>query len=330
MQTPFLLYKNENNQVKVDVLLKDETIWLSQKQMAELFSVQVPAIAKHIANILEDEELSKSTISKMEIVQKEGNREVKRNIDFYNLDMVIAVGYRVNSKQATHFRIWATNVLREYIIKGFALNDDRFKSGSSMTYFDELQARIRDIRISERFFYQKIKDIYTTSIDYDAKDEKTIAFFKTVQNKLLWAISSATAAELVHSRVDITLPLLGMQSLGKEEQNISKKDVSIAKNYLNEKEIKLLGLLVEQYLAFAETMAEQKTPMYMKDWIERLDAIISLNGRELLTHAGQISHDMAVAKADLVYMEYKEEQKEKNYRDNLLELENDMKSLKNK
>jgi len=328
MQTSFLLYKTDNNDIKVDVLIQDETLWLNQKQMAELFSVQVPAIAKHIANILEDEELSKATISKMEIVQKEGNREVKRNIDCYNLDMVIAVGYRVNSKQATHFRIWATNVLREYIIKGFALNDDRFKSGNTMTYFDELQARIRDIRISERFFYQKIKDIYTTSIDYDAKDEKTITFFKTVQNKLLWAISSQTAAELVHSRVDITLPLLGMQSIDKKQaQNISKKDVSIAKNYLNEKEIKLLGLLVEQYLAFAETMAEQKTPMYMKDWIQRLDAIISLNGRELLNHAGKISHDMAVTKADLVYVEYKEEQKEKNYMQNLLELENDMKGL---
>jgi len=328
MQTPFLIYKVENNDIKVDVRIQDETLWLNHKQMAELFSVQVPAIAKHIANILDDEELTTSTVSKMEIVQKEGSREVKRNIDFYNLDMVIAVGYRVNSKQATHFRIWATNVLREYIIKGFALNDDRFKSGSSMTYFDELQARIRDIRISERFFYQKIKDIYTTSIDYDAKDEKTITFFKTVQNKLLWAISSQTAAELVHSRVDVTLPLLGMQSIDKKQvQNISKKDVSIAKNYLNEKEIKLLGLLVEQYLAFAETMAEQKTPMYMNDWVERLDAIISLNGRELLTHAGQISHDMAVTKADLAYVEYKEEQKEKNHIQNLLELENDIKGL---
>jgi len=329
MQTPILIYKTEDNDIKVDVLLENETLWLNQKQMAELFAVQVPAIAKHIANILEEEELSKATISKMEIVQKEGNREVKRNIDFYNLDMVIAVGYRVNSKQATHFRIWATKVLREYIVKGFALNDDRFKSGKSLTYFDELQTRIRDIRVSERFFYQKIKDIYTTSIDYDATDEKTMKFFKTVQNKLLWAISSQTAAELVHNRVDVSLPLLGMQSFDKKSiHNIRKKDVSIAKNYLNEKEIKILGLLVEQYLAFAETMAEQKTPMYMKDWIERLDAIISLNGRELLNHAGQISHDMAVAKADIAYVEYKDKQTEKNYLQNLLELENDMKGLK--
>ena len=329
MHASFLIYKTKNSDIKVDVLLKDETLWLNQKQIAELFGAERSVITKHIRNILEDEELESSTCAKIAQVRQEGSREVKRNIDFYNLDMVIAVGYRVNSKQATHFRIWATNVLREYIVKGFALNDDRFKSGNSMTYFDELQARIRDIRISERFFYQKIKDIYTTSIDYDAKDEKTIAFFKTVQNKLLWAISSQTAAELVHSRVDVTLPLLGMQSLGKEEgQKISKKDVSIAKNYLNEKEIKLLGLLVEQYLAFAETMAEQKTPMYMKDWIQRLDAIISLNGRELLTHAGQISHDMAMEKSALVYEAYKEIQTEKNRADNLLELEKDIKNLK--
>ncbi len=330
-ETSFLLYKNANDEIKVDVLLNDETIWLNQKQMAELFSVQVPAIAKHINNILDDGELSKSTISKMETVQNEGNREVKRNIDFYNLDMIIAIGYRVNSKQATHFRIWATNVLKEYIIKGFALNDDRFKSGNSMTYFDELQSRIRDIRISERFFYQKIKDIYTTSIDYDPKDEKTIAFFKIVQNKLLWAISSQTAAELIHNRVDVSLPLLGMQSFDKKSvQDIRKKDLSIAKNYLNEKEIKLLGLLVEQYLAFAETMAEQQTPMYMSDWIQRLDAIISLNGRELLNNAGQISHNMAMAKSSLVYEVYKEARIEKSRAINLLELEKDMKSLKGK
>ena len=330
MQTPFLLYKNENNQVKVDVLLKNETIWLSQKQMSGLFGVDSDTISYHLKNIYSTDELSEfSTTEKIAVVQKEGSRNVKRKVNYYNLDAIIAVGYRVNSKQATHFRIWATHVLREYIVKGFALNDDRFKNGSSMTYFDELQARIRAIRISERFFYQKIKDIYTTSIDYDPKDEKTIAFFKTVQNKLLWAISSQTAVELVHSRVDITLPLLGMQSLDKTQgQTIRKKDVSIAKNYLNEQEIKLLELLVEQYLAFAETMAEQKTPMYMKDWIQRLDAIISLNGRELLTHAGKISHNMAMEKSALVYEAYTKIQTEKNRVANLLELEKDIKNLK--
>ena len=329
METPFLLYKTANNDIKVDVLMQDETLWLNQKQIGELFSVQRPAITKHIKNIYESGELEEDLVSSiMEHTAKDG-KIYKTN--FYNLDMIIAVGYRVNSKQATHFRIWATNVLKEYIIKGFALNDDRFKSGNSMTYFDELQSRIRDIRISERFFYQKIKDIYTTSIDYDPKDEKTIAFFKIVQNKLLWAISSQTAAELIHNRVDVSLPLLGMQSFDKESaQDIRKKDVSIAKNYLNEKEIKLLGLLVEQYLAFAETMAEQQTPMYMNDWIQRLDAIISLNGRELLNNAGQISHDMAMAKSALVYEAYKEAQIEEHRVTNLLELEKDIKSLKSK
>lgn len=327
--TPFLLYKTSNNEIKVDVLIQNETLWLNQKQMSELFGVDSDTVSYHLKNIYNTDELSESsTTEKIAVVQKEGSREVKRKVNFYNLDAIIAVGYRVNSKQATHFRIWATNILKEYIIKGFALNDDRFKSGNTMTYFDELQSRLREIRISERFFYQKIKDIYTTSIDYESKDENTITFFKTVQNKLLWAISSKTAAELVHSRVDMALPLLGMQSFDKEKKSITKKDVSIAKNYLNEDEIKLLGLLVEQYLAFAETMAEQQTPMYMSDWIQRLDAIISLNGRELLSNAGQISHDMAMAKSSLVYEAYKEVQLAEHRVTNLLELEKDIKSLK--
>ena len=325
--TQFLLYKTSNNEIKVDVRIENETLWLSQRQIGELFSVQRPAITKHIKNIYESAELEENSVSSIMEHTAKDNKIYKTK--FYNLDMIIAVGYRVNSKQATHFRIWATNVLKEYIIKGFALNDDRFNTGNSMTYFDELQSRIRDIRISERFFYQKIKDIYTTSIDYDPKDEKTIAFFKIVQNKLLWAISSQTAAELIHNRIDVSLPLLGMQSFDKKSlQDIRKKDVSIAKNYLNEKEIKLLGLLVEQYLAFAETMAEQQTPMYMSDWIQRLDAIISLNGRELLNNAGKISHDMVMAKSALVYDAYKEAQVEEHRVINLLELEKDIKSLK--
>ena len=191
-----------------------------------------------------------------------------------------------------------------------------------------MQQRLREIRISERFFYQKIKDIYTTSIDYEPKAEKTIEFFKIVQNKLLWAISTQTAAELVHSRVDISLPLLGMNSFDKERRNITKKDVSIAKNYLHEDEIKLLGLLVEQYLAFAETMAIQQKPMYMHDWIQRLDAIISINGRELLTHAGKITHKLAVEKSELEYEIYKSEQKKLKKLESFTELENDIKKLK--
>ena len=248
--------------------------------------------------------------------------------NYYNLDVIISVGYRVKSPQGTQFRIWATQRLKEYIIKGFALNDERFKSGTSMNYFNELQERIRDIRLSERFFYQKIKDIYTTSIDYNPKDEKTVAFFKVVQNKLLWAISQQTAAELVYRRVDASLPLLGMQAFDKSNTvSIKKSDVSVAKNYLNEDELKLLGLLVEQYLAFAETMALQQTPMYMNDWSKRLDAILQLNGRDLLNHAGKIGHALALEKSEAELEQYRISQKALEKAQSLNELEADIKKL---
>lgn len=262
-------------------------------------------------------------------MKKFGNSEFQQKApQYYNLDVIISVGYRVKSQQGTQFRIWATQRLKEYIIKGFVLNDERFKSGNSMNYFDELQQRIREIRLSERLFYQKIKDIYTTSIDYNANDEKTIEFFKIIQNKLLWAVSQNTAAELVYRRVDASLPLMGMQSFDKAVTQVKKSDVSIAKNYLNEDEIKLLGLLVEQYLAFAETMAQQQTPMYMLDWIKRLDLILQLNGRELLTHAGKISHQIAVDKSTAEYKTFKQQLQEHEYQRSLAELENDLKSLK--
>ncbi|MEA3491001.1 MAG: RhuM family protein, partial [Campylobacterota bacterium] len=270
-------------------------------------------------------------VRKFRTTTKHGAIEGKtqsKEVNFYNLDMIIAIGFRVRSSTGTKFRIWAKDRLKEYITKGFVLNDDRFKDGNSMSYFDELQQRLRDIRISEKFFYQKIKDIYMTSIDYDAKDEKTVVFFKLVQNKLLWAISSQTAAELVHSRVDISKPLLGMSSFDKDGKNITKKDVSIAKNYLNEEEIKLLGLLVEQYLAFAETMAMQQTPMYMKDWASRLDMVISMNGKDLLNHAGKISHENAKEKSEQEYLRYKENQKQLQQKQSLKELEEDIKRLK--
>ena len=324
-----LIYQNESGNIKVDVRFEDGSIWLSQAQICELFGKAKSTISEHIKAIFEEEELNPiSTVRNYRTVQKEGNREVERDIEYYNLDMIIAIGFRVRSSTGTKFRIWANDKLKEYITKGFVLNDDRFKNGNSMGYFDELQKRLRDIRISEKFFYQKIKDIYMTSIDYDPKDEKTIEFFKIVQNKLLWAVSSQTAAELVHNRVDMSKPLLGMSSYDKESKNLTKKDVSIAKNYLNEEEIKLLGLLVEQYLAFAETMAMQQTPMYMKDWIARLDAVISLNGRELLTHAGKISHEMAIAKSGLEYKKFKDEQKKIEKIQSLKELEADIKRLK--
>jgi hypothetical protein len=324
-----LIYENQNGNIKVDVRFEDESIWLSQAQICELYGKAKSTISEHIKAVLEDEELDKnSTVRNFRTVQLEGKREISRDIEYYNLEMIIAIGFKVRSSTGTKFRIWANQKLKEYITKGFVLDDDRFKIGTQMSYFDELQKRLRDIRISERFFYQKIKDIYMTSIDYNSKDEKTIEFFKIIQNKLLWAISSQTAAELVHNRVDINKPLLGMLSFDKENQNITKKDVSIAKNYLNEDEIKLLGLLVEQYLAFAETMASQQTPMYMKDWIQRLDMILSINGRELLIHAGKISHILAKDKSELEYEKYKENQKVLEKSISLKELEEDIKKLK--
>ena len=325
-----LIYQNSEGNIKIDVRLEEESVWLTQAQLCELFQKSKATISEHIKNVFEEGELDASaTVRNFRTVQTEGKREVERAIDYYNLDVIISVGYRVKSPQGTQFRIWATQRLKEYIIKGFTLNDDRFKSGSSMNYFNELQERIREIRLSERFFYQKIKDIYTTSIDYDAKDERTIEFFKVVQNKLLWAISQQTAAELVYRRVDASLPLMGMQSLDKKNTlAIKKTDISIAKNYLKEDEIKLLGLLVEQYLAFAETMAQQHTPMYMKDWIQRLDVILQLNGRELLTHAGKISHDRALKKSKEEYEKYKIAQQAIEKEQSLKEIEEDIKKLR--
>ncbi|MCI1267294.1 MAG: virulence RhuM family protein [Saprospiraceae bacterium] len=320
-----IIYQNSEGNIKIDVRLEEETVWLTQDQMSILFGKAKSTINEHIKNIYKEKELKESgTLKKFGISEFQ-----QKAFNYYNLDVIISVGYRVKSTQGTQFRIWATQRLKEYIIKGFALNDERFKTGSSMNYFNELQTRIREIRLSERFFYQKIKDIYTTSIDYNAKDEKTIEFFKIVQNKLLWAISKNTAAELIYRRVDATLPLLGMQSFDKKQLTaIQKIDVSIAKNYLNEDEIQLLGLLVEQYLAFAETMAQQQTPMYMKDWIERLDRILQLNGRELLTHAGKISHQMAVDKSTEEYQKFKEGERNQQIEQSLKEIENDIKKMK--
>ncbi|MNE33229.1 hypothetical protein D3C80_1268850 [compost metagenome] len=320
-----LIYQNQEGNIKIDVRLEEETVWLSQEQMGLLFGKAKSTINEHIINIYAEKELEEQTS-----IRKIGISDFStKPTNFYNLDVVISVGYRVKSQQGTQFRIWATQRLKEYIVKGFALNDDRFKTGNSMNYFTELQERIREIRLSERFFYQKIKDIYTTSIDYNPKDEKTVEFFKIVQNKLLWAISQNTAAELVYRRVDASLPLLGMQSLDKMDvAKIKKTDVSVAKNYLDENEIKLLGLLVEQYLAFAETMAQQQMPMYMKDWTERLDSILQLNGRELLTHAGKISHDMAIKKSNAEFEKYRVTQTEIEKEQSLKEIEADIKRLK--
>ena len=333
MASEIIIYQNTDGNIKVDVRMEEETVWLSQAQMCELFQKSKATISEHIKNVFEEGELEeKVAVRNFRTTTQHGAIKGKTQeieVKIYNLDVIISVGYRVKSPQGTQFRIWATQRLREFIVKGFALNDDRFKSGSSMNYFNELQNRIREIRISEKFFYQKIKDIYTTSIDYNPKDEQTISFFKMVQNKLLWAISQQTAAELVYRRADATLPLLGMLSYDKKNaKTVQKQEVSIAKNYLNEDEMKLLGLLVEQYLAFAETMAQQQTPMYMKDWIVRLDRILQLNDRELLSHAGSISHEMAVEKSEIEYQKYKTEQKNIEKEQSLKEIEEDLKKLK--
>jgi hypothetical protein len=327
MNSEILIYQNPDGNIKIDVRLQEETVWLTQSQMGQLFGKDKRTISEHISNIFSEGELEENSVVRNFRTTAADGKNYATN--HYNLDVIISVGYRVKSVQGTQFRIWATQRLKEYIIKGFALNDDRFKSGNSMNYFNELQNRIREIRLSEKFFYQKIKDIYATSIDYDPKDEKTIEFFKIVQNKLLWAISQQTAAELVYRRVDASLPLMGMLSYDKKQvATIKKAEVSIAKNYLNEDEMKLLGLLVEQYLAFAETMAQQKTPMYMKDWIERLDVILKMNGRELLTHAGKISHQMALEKSGEEYEKFKQQQKAIEKEASLKELEEDIKKLK--
>lgn len=332
-KSEILIYQNEAGEIRLDVRLEQETVWLTQAHMAQLFGKSKQTISEHIRNVFAEGELDEQVVvRKFRITTQHGAMAGKTQtgaVNFYNLDVIISVGYRVKSQQGTQFRIWATQRLRDYIVKGFVLNDDRFKSGQSMNYFAELQERIREIRLSERFFYQKIKDIYTTSIDYNPQGDATVLFFKTVQNKLLWAISEQTAAELVYRRTDAELPLMGMQSFDKKAENaVRKSDVSVAKNYLNEDEMKLLGLLVEQYLAFAETMAQQNTPMYMRDWADRLDSIIQLNGRELLTHAGKISHQMALDKSALEYERFKGSQQQIQHEASLLELEQDLKSLK--
>ncbi len=286
-----IIYKKENWQISVDILIENETFWMTNLQISQLFWKSKWTISEHIKNIYDEWEFEKkATVWFFQTVQKEWNREVNRELEYYNLDIIFAVWYRVKSKQWVQFRKWATTKLKEYLINWFTINEEKIKSWKTTQYFDKLQNKLREIRLSEKIFYQKIKDIYTTSIDYNPKDDKTIKFFTTVQNKLLWAISRKTAAELVYNRIDISKPLLWMQSFSKEWENkITKKDVIIAKNYLDEKEIKTLWLLVEQFLAFAESMAESKIIMKMSDWIERLDLILKMNWKEILESYWKIS-----------------------------------------
>lgn len=321
-----VLFTTNDADVRINVRLENETVWLTQASIAELFGVVPQNITQHLQNIYKEGELiEEATCKDFLQVRQEGSRSVSRKLCFYNLDAIIAVGYRVNSKRATQFRIWATAILKEYIIKGFALNDERMKSGKNMLYFDELQERIREIRLSERVFYQKIKDIYTTSVDYDPKCDKTQSFFKIVQNKLLWAISQQTATELIARRADASKPFMGMQSYDKKSpRRISKQDAVTAKNYLSQEEVKALALLVEQYLAFAEAQAQRHIVMSMSDWIEKLDAILQLNGRELLTHAGKITHQLAEEISEKELSNFKNRLQEEEREHSLNELEADL------
>lgn len=290
-----ILYSSPEGTIRVEVLYAGETFWLSQKRMAELFGVEVPAVSKHLKNIFETAELQEdSVVSKMETTAADGKNYTTA---FYNLDAIIAVGYRVNSRQATQFRIWATKTLREFIVKGFVLDDERLKQGKRFgkDYFDELLERIREIRASERRFYQKITDIYEQcSIDYDKEAEITQTFFKTVQNKLHWAITGKTAAEIIAERARATEPNMGLQTWKNAPQGkVLKSDVSIAKNYLIEKEIKELERVVTMYLDYAENQAARQIPMKMADWVQRIDAFLQFNEYKILKDAGKVSHDIA-------------------------------------
>ena len=305
-KSQILIYQTENGETKLDVRFQDETVWLTQKLMAELFQTSVPNINMHLKNIFEEGELEENrTIKEFLIVQQEGNREVKRKQAFYNLDAIISVGYRIKSHIATKFRQWATQHLKEYIVKGFVLDDERLKNPDlPFDYFEELERRIQDIRTSEKRFYRKITDIYATSVDYDPTLDISIEFFKTVQNKLHWAITGQTAAEIISERADSSKQNMGLTTW--RGTQIRKTDVAIAKNYLNKEELSALNNLVEQYLIFAQGQAQRRVPMYMKDWIEKLNGFLTLNDREILNNAGSISHELGKANAEREYGKFKE------------------------
>lgn len=322
-----LIYQSEDGSIKIDVRFEQDTVWLTLEQMSTLFGRDKSTISRHIKNVFEEGELATvATVAKFATVQVEGDRTVQRNIDYYNLDVIISVGYRVKSQQGTQFRIWATQRLKEYIIKGFVLNDERFKTGSSYNYFKELLGRIREIRLSEKLFYQQIKDIYATSIDYNPSDKMTIAFYKQIQNKLLWAVSGKTAAELLFYRANAQLPMMGLTSTEREGK-VTKSDALIGKNYLNEEEITMLKLIVEQFLAYAEAQALAEKPMYMRDWIQKLRLVLTMNEKNILEHAGTISHELAVEKATQEYTRYKEHQREIEHFQSIKQLDQDIKYI---
>ena len=311
----FLIYNSEENDISVNAVIKNETIWLTQKGMAELFAVEVPAISKHLANIFAEGELQQSaTVSKMEIVQQEGSRNVRRQVDFYNLDAIISVGYRVNSRRATHFRIWATGVLKEYMIKGFAIDDDRLKQGETAfnkDYFKELLERVRSIRASERRIWQQITDIFAEcSIDYDKNDPITQEFYAMVQNKFHYAITGQTAAEIVHSNADHTKDHMGLTTWkNAPDGRVLKSDVSIAKNYLSEKQIRQLERTVSGYFDYIEDLIERENTFTMEQFSESINKFLSFREHKILVGKGQISRKEAITKAESEYVIFNKTQK---------------------
>ena len=310
-----LLYTTPNGKVKVEIYLQNDTIWLTQQKIAELFGVQRPAITKHLSNIFSSGELIENSVSS--ILEHTASDGKIYSTKFYNLDAIVSIGYRVNSIQATHFRIWATDVLKEYIIKGFAMDDERLKNPNNIfgkDYFEEQLARIRDIRSSERRFYQKITDIFSQcSADYNLNSEITKEFFTTVQNKLHWAITGQTAAEIIATRANSTKQNMGLKTWKQAPKgSIRKSDIGIAKNYLNEKELDSLNKIVSMYLDYAENQAQKGVAMYMKDWVEKLDAFLKFNDEAILNNLGKVSHEVALTLAETEYEKYREKQ-DKNY-----------------
>jgi hypothetical protein len=329
-QSSILIYQTEDGVTKIETRLLDETVWLTQAQLGDLFQKSKSTISEHLKNIFLEGELNEnSTVRKFRTVQTEGTRNVERDIEVYNLDVIISVGYRVKSHRGTQFRIWATQRLKEYLIKGFTMNDDLLKQVGGGNYFDELLARIRDIRSSEKVFWRKVLDIYSTSIDYDPAVETSQNFFKTIQNKMHWAAHGNTAAEVIYKRIDATKPNLGLTNFKGEKP--TQQEAEIAKNYLNEKELNLLNRIVTAYLEFAELQALNQKPMYMKDWVKRLDDFLKISGQEILNHLGTISHDKAIEKAKLEFEKFKELTKNelsKVEKDFINQIENTSKKLK--
>ena len=303
MNGDIIIYQTEDGLTKIDVKVENETVWLSQQQMSELYNTTKQNISLHIKNIFEEDELSEdSTVKEFLTVQKEGNRDVERKVKYYNLDMIISLGYRIKSKIATNFRRWATERLKEYMIKGFTMDDERLKGNGGGNYWKELLARIKDIRSSEKVLYRQVLDLYATAVDYNPKDEKTIDFFKIVQNKLHYATHGHTASEVIYERADSDKPFMGLTTFKGDIPVLS--DVVIAKNYLSEEELKVLNNLVSGYFDFAEIQAIRHNPMHMEDYIKHLDLILSSTGEKLLTGAGTVSHEKAIEKAKTEYRKY--------------------------